>query len=260
MPMVGMGSAAVICCGGLAGNAFKNDGARAGLGERKSVGLKLARSFSGAGLHAIAAHAVHALRREAEMADDGDLRVGERANQLDARALDLDGFGAGFLDEADGVGDALGDRAVIAAEGHVGHDERAAHGAAHGARVVQHLVDGDGKRVFMAENDHGERVADENEIDAGLVDKPRGGVVVGGERGDGLALALHFAERGHGDFWEGTPGCARMRARGKIGEAHDCLQCRSEDSGCDPNKASIRRTGQVRVRILGRRYRFIKML
>ncbi len=140
------------------------------------------------------------------MADDGNLGFDERADELDARAFDLDGFGAGLLDEADGVGDGLGDRAVIAAEGHVGHDERAAHGAAHGARVVQHLVDGDGQRVFVAEDDHGERVADEDEIDAGLVDKARGGVVVGGERGDGLALALHLAERGHGDFGEGNAG------------------------------------------------------
>ncbi len=84
------------------------------------------------------------------MADDRNLGVGERADQLDARALDLDGFGAGFLDEADGVGDAFGDRAVIAAEGHVGHNEGAAHGAAHGAGVVEHLVHGDGERVFVA--------------------------------------------------------------------------------------------------------------
>ena len=54
-----------------------------------------------------------------------------------------------------------------------------------------------------------ERVADQDEVDAGLVDKARGGVVVGGERGDGLALALHFAERGHGDFWEGKRRAAR---------------------------------------------------
>ena len=52
----------------------------------------------------------------------------------------------------------------------------------------------------------------------------------------GLRLALHFAERGHGDFGKGNAGLRGMRARGKLGETHDCLQCRSEDSGCDPNK------------------------
>ena len=146
------------------------------------------------------------------MADDGNLACDQRADQFDARAFDLDGFSAGFFDKADGVGDALGDRAVIAAEGHVGHHQRATHGAAHGARVVQHLVHGDGERVFVAEDHHGQRVADKDEIDAGLVDQPRGGVVVGGERGDGLALALHLAECGHGDFWKGNARCARGRA------------------------------------------------
>ena len=96
------------------------------------------------------------------MADDGNFRLGEGADQLDARAFDLDGFGAGLLDEANGVGEALGDRAVIAAEGHVGDDQRAAHGAAHGAGVVQHLIHGDGEGVFVAQNHHGQRVADQD--------------------------------------------------------------------------------------------------
>ena len=121
-------------------------------------------------------------------------------------AFDLDGFGAGFLDEADGVGKAFSDGAVIAAEGHVGDDESAANGAANGAGVVQHLVHGDGEGVVVAEDDHGERVADQQEIDAGFVDEAGAGVVVRGERGDGLALALHFTERGHGDFGEGNAG------------------------------------------------------
>ena len=131
--------------------------------------------------------------------------------------------------------------AVIAAEGHVGDDERAAHGAAHGAGVVQHLVHGDGEGVFVAEHDHGERVADQDQVDAGLVDQARGGIVVGGERGDGLALALHLSECGHGDFCDRDDRRRRSRAAGEVGKAHGCLQCRSADSGCGPNKLSIRR-------------------
>ncbi len=144
----------------------------------------------------------------------------KRADKLDTRAFDLDGFGAGFFDEADSVGKALRNRAVVAAERHVGHDERATDSAAHGACVVKHLVHSDGEGVFVAENDHGERIADEDEIDAGLVDEARGRVVVGGERRDRLALALHFAERGHGDFGKGNTGWRETRARGELGEAH----------------------------------------
>ena len=200
----------------------RTSGASAGacLGKSEGIGLKLARGFRCAGLHPVATHAVHALRRQAEMANHGNLGIRESADELDARAFDLDGFGSGLLDEADGVSESLGDRAVIAAEGHVGHDERAADGAADGACVVEHLVNGDGKRIFVAEDDLGERIADKDEIDACLIDKARGGVVVGGERGDGLALTLHFTERGHGHFGEGIAGLREARVRGKIGEAH----------------------------------------
>ena len=103
------------------------------------------------------------------MANDGNLRRSQRAHQLDARALNLDCFGAGFLHEPHGVGHPVSNRPVIAAERHVGHHQRAMHGAAYGARVVQHLVHGDGQRVFVAEHDHGQRVADKNQIDPSLV-------------------------------------------------------------------------------------------
>ena len=93
-------------------------------------------------------------------------------------------------------------------------DKRATDGAAHGARVVQHLVHGDGQRVFVAEHDHGEGVADEDEVDAGFVDQAGGGVVVGGERGDGLALALHFCQRRNGNFCEGLVGDGSIERRG----------------------------------------------
>ncbi len=166
--------------GHFAGNAFKNDCASAGIGQSEGSAWSCEHSIGGAGLHAIAAHAVHALRGQAEMADHGNLGLGQGADQLHARAFDLDGFRARFLDESDGVGNALGNGAVIAAERHVGHHQSAAHGATHGARVVQHLVHGNGQRVFMAEHDHGQRVADKNQIDAGLVDEARGCVVVGG--------------------------------------------------------------------------------
>jgi hypothetical protein len=55
------------------------------------------------------------------------------------------------------------------------------HGTAHGSSVVEHLVYGHCERIFMAENDHRERIANENEIDSCLVDQARSGVVVGCE-------------------------------------------------------------------------------
>ena len=98
---------------------------------------------------------MQALWREAEVADDGNFSLGESANEFDARAFNFDGFGAGFFDEANGVGEAVRDGAVVAAERHVNDDEGTADGATHGAGVVKHLIDGNGEGVFMAEDDHG---------------------------------------------------------------------------------------------------------
>ena len=46
-------------------------------------------------------------------------------------------------------------------------------GAANGTSVVDHLVDGDGEGVFVAEDDHCQRIADQDEVDAGLVGEAR---------------------------------------------------------------------------------------
>jgi hypothetical protein len=157
--------------GDFAGNTFKDESAGTGIGEGPCVCPELLHSLSGAGLDAVAAHAVKTLRSEAEMADDGDFGIGEGADKLGARTFDFDGFGAGFLDEADGVAEAISDSSVVAAKGHIGNYEGAMHGAANGAGVVEHLVHGDGEGVFVAKHDHGERVADEEEIYSGFVNE-----------------------------------------------------------------------------------------
>ena len=89
------------------------------------------------------------------MADDRNLSLGERVNEFDARAFDLDGLRAGLLDEADGVGQARANRAVVAAKGHIGHHKGAARCPANRARVVEHLLHRDGQRVLVAQNHHG---------------------------------------------------------------------------------------------------------
>ncbi len=58
-------------------------------------------------------------------------------------ALDLDGLGSGFFDEAGGVAEGVLGAGVVAAEGHVDDEKGGADGAADGSRVVQHLVDGE---------------------------------------------------------------------------------------------------------------------
>ena len=85
---------------------------------------------------------------------------------------------------------------------------------------MQHLVDGDRERVLVAEHGHGQRIADQGNIDAGLVDQARGRVVVGGEAGDGFVVKLLFADGGGSDL-----AARRISADG--GETHCVLQCPS---------------------------------
>jgi len=123
---------------------------------------------------------------------DGNLGLGERGDERGAvaAAFDFDGFRASLLDEARGVGDGLLRGCVVGAEGHVRDEQSALHGAADGMGVVQHLVHGDGQGAVIAEDGHAERVADEEQVNAGLVDEGARGIVIRGERGDGLAGLL----------------------------------------------------------------------
>jgi hypothetical protein len=108
------------------------------------------------------------------MADDRNLRVDQRTHQLYARTLNLDGLRTRLLHKADRVRDTFGHCPVIATEGHVGDHQRTAHATAHRPRVMEHFVDRNGERVFLAEYDHSERVADQDEIDTSLVSQSGG--------------------------------------------------------------------------------------
>ena len=102
-------------------------------------------------------------------------------------------------EEAAGVLDRFCLRDAIAEEGHVAHDEGPLGAARHRPRVVQHLVDADAHGRVVAEHDHAQRVADQDERDAGLVHDAGRGVVVGRDGGEALALLVHASDVRDGD-------------------------------------------------------------
>jgi hypothetical protein len=104
------------------------------------------------------------LGSEADVTDYWDLGVGEVMDELGAcsSALNLDGLGSGVLDEAEGVADGVVDGGMVGAVGHVGDQEGAVEATGNRSSVVEHLVEGDGEGVFVAEDNHAERVADED--------------------------------------------------------------------------------------------------
>jgi hypothetical protein len=133
-------------------------------------------------------------------------------------ALELDRVRAGLLQEAAGVPHRVLDGDRVAEEGHVADDQGPLGPAAHGGRVVDHLVHGHGQRRVVAEAHVRDRVAHEDHVDPGRVDDLRVIVGVGREHRQPLA-ALALADAGDGLtllFGGGVGGhvpcrCARAR-------------------------------------------------
>ena len=93
----------------------------------------------------------------------------------------------------------------------------AAHGAANGAGVVQHLVEGDGKGVSRPMTTMASESPTRIEVDAGFIDQARGRVVVGGQRRDRLAEAFLLLKMGEGEFCrDADPDLSALRKCGML--------------------------------------------
>ena len=149
-----------------------------------------------AALHLEAAEHGRGLRREADVAHHRDARVDDRPRARDRRAaaLELHRVGAALLHEPHRVRDRLLVRGLVGAERHVGDDERPLRAARHPLRHEHDLVERDRHGRLAAVHDHARRVADEDQVDAGLVGEPAARRVVGGDHDDLLAAALHLGE------------------------------------------------------------------
>ena len=181
-------------------HALQHDREASGRLERKCVGEHALGAVDVAPLHAPAAQRVDALRREADVAHHRDARIHHQPDLgADLRpALQLHRVHAALFQEATGIFERLMDIALIAHEGHVADQEREAGAALHRAAVVEHLVHGDGQRVLMPKDDHRERVADQDRVDAARFGQLGRRVVVGRDHRDGLAALFLRTERADG--------------------------------------------------------------
>src|SRR6516164_3606689 len=91
------------------------------------------------------------------------------------------------------------------------------HAAAHGTRVMKHLLDCDRQRVLITQHDHGQRIAHQDHVDPGFIDQSGAGVVVCGQAGNQFMMLFLFEERSGGD----------LRAEVAGSDTHDVLQCSS---------------------------------
>src|SRR5580692_2315437 len=101
--------------------------------------------------------------------------------------------------------------------------------------MMHHFVQRHRQRVLVTEDHHAQRIADENNIHAGFIEKKRGGIVICRETGnflfgfemacEGTRLAGKYVR--HGNFTVARTRC----------NTHLTLRCRSRKSGCSPSRA-----------------------
>ena len=93
----------------------------------------------------------------------------------------------------------LFDRSPVAAERHIGDQQRALDAAPNRPRVMEHFIERDGHGCRIAEHHVAKRIADKNDVDAGLVDEAREQGVVGRDAHD-FSATLHRTYRRRGAF------------------------------------------------------------
>ncbi|CAB4951672.1 unannotated protein [freshwater metagenome] len=128
------------------------------------------------------------------MTHDGDLGIDEGLDHRETlpAAFELDALGAS-ADELGGIANRVLDRHVIAEPRHVGDDQRGRLGAGHCGGVMRHIGHRDLQRVVVAEHDHGDGIANQNQVDTGSIGHPRTGCVVGRDHDQGNVAAADLA-------------------------------------------------------------------
>jgi hypothetical protein len=88
--------------------------------------------------------------------------------------------------------------------------------------VVDHVVHRDAERVLAALDDHAEAVADEHDVDSGLVHESCGRRVVRGDHRDALAAGLHPLKvqdrfTRHGCSYDASDGSEVLAVSARVG-------------------------------------------
>ena len=198
------------------GDGFEDEHRRTGFLQGQCIVAQALGSRLALALHLVAAHDVHGLRRQAEVAADGDATVDEEFDGFRhvAAAFQLDHLGAG-RHQRDGVAESLFRRFLVAAERHVGNDESAVRAAFDGSGMVGDVGDGHRKRGVVALDHIAQRIADQQTFNTGAVEQTGEAGVVGGEHDDLLAGSVELGEIALGQA-AGDGLCGHLRPENEI--------------------------------------------
>ncbi len=170
MPIVGICELLRDRGGDRCGHGFEFEHETAGILNRKRVLENLERIHGSATLHAKPAEHRHGVRREADVRSRRNPRIDERFENvgLALPALRLDRIAAGVLHETRCILQCAVD-GIVALIRHASEHERVRRAAPHRKRVHDHHVHRCGDRVRMSMRNHRQAVADDRDVDAGLL-------------------------------------------------------------------------------------------
>ncbi len=158
----------------------------------------------------------------------GGIVVGNVLEQCAGGVFELDRVHPSFLEKAPGVAHRLGGRHLIGKKGHVADQVGEARSAGHRLAVMEHVLHGDRKGVFVPQHDHGERIAHQDRIDARPIQDQGRRIVVGGQHGDRFAAGFLVGQGADGD------SLAR-----RLGGTHGSLLLSSKMPALGPENAGL---------------------
>ena len=186
---------------GGGGDGFEDDGEDSGIDEGVGAVEKRLGLFGGFAFFVVSTLFEDPLREHAEVATDRNSSLGDGVDffRLADTAFELHSIGSGG-DEGVCGGEGLCG-SVVGVDGEIGDDESGGFGSDNGFEVVKDVRERHVGGVRESKDDHSERVADEENIDTGLIEQARRGIIVAGEGGDG---AGSFFSGDQGDFLFGS--------------------------------------------------------
>jgi hypothetical protein len=174
------------------GDGFEDDQAGTGFLLGEGVGEQPRGAGIIPALDPVATELMHRLRCQADVSADRNAARTQKARRLGHvhAAFELDHLGAGGH-QGDRVAQRPLRALLEAAEGHVGDHQRSPAAARDAGGVVGDVGERHRQCRFMALQDHAERVADEQGVDAGAIAQLRKACVVTREHGDLVAAGAH---------------------------------------------------------------------
>src|SRR5262245_28073373 len=183
-------------------NAFQHHRERATILYRQSIAHDCFPLVLVLTLNLIAAEPMNRLRGEANVSHDRDANLDDGLDRTWHRstALEFHPLGTALLEEPPGIPDRLLPTYLIGEKRHVPDHQSTLATARNRSRVVDHLLHRNRQGIRLALKDAANRVADQEDINAGLVQNPRKGIIVSGETGDLFPQTLFFDDMRYGDL------------------------------------------------------------